>query len=104
MIHLCRSCRRSSRAHVGEELVDKGHDVRLQLVVPAASDECGNAHRAHRIELAEVALKDGEGPLGLGVIEERMEASGNICRTAAEVPHNVVQIVGVLVLAPAIEG
>lgn len=87
-----------------KELADEAHDIRLQHVVRLSKDELRDAAGADGVMIQEIDPKNSHG-LNRGFIgQERAEQRGDVPYAGSEVPQNVVEVVGVLVLATIADG
>lgn len=87
-----------------EKPADEPDHVRLNGVVRSAGQKLSNAPRAETVVIQEVPPQDGDRIRPRRVVEKWSQALGNVLDPGPEVPHDVEQFVGVLVLASGTEG
>ena len=86
-----------------KKTTDKARDVSLDRIFGASHQEIRNPTWADTIDVQKVTLKNGERPSRMSINQQRAEAGGNILDALPVVANHVVEIIGILVLAPAIE-
>lgn len=79
-------------------------DVCLDGVVAATGQEVCDPPRPHAVRVEEVPSQDAERLLRFFISEERPKLLDHIDHSGPVVANHPVEIVGVLVLAPAVEG
>ena len=87
-----------------EKLPDETHYVGLDLVIRSPEKKLGHSARTDTVVVAKVLPQDSHGLDCRWIAEQRLQPHSDIVDARSIVAHDVVQIVGVLVLAAETKG